>query len=158
MTASPDGTVSFRSTLTQAPGGKATGIVVPPEVIAALGQGKRPAVLVTLNDYEYRTTIGTMTGNQMIPVSAAVRTAAGISAGDPVDVKLAPDAAPRDVSLPADLAAALAANPDAAAFFSTLANSLQRYHVDNINGAKTGETRQRRVDKAVQLFLAKQPR
>ncbi len=50
-------------------------------------------------------------------------------------------------------AAALAAWPAARAFFDTLPNSLQRYHVDNVNGAKAPETRSRRIDKAVALFL-----
>ena len=40
----------------------------------------------------------------------------------------------------------------AGAFFATLSNSLQRYHLDNINGAKTAETRQRRIEKAISLF------
>ena len=51
-----------------------------------------------------------------------------------------------------DLAAALSADPSAGAFFQKLSGSLRRYHVDNINAAKTTETRQRRIDKAVTLF------
>ena len=60
---------------------------------------------------------------------------------------------PREVDVPADLAAAMAANEPARAFFDGLSNSLQRYHVDQVEGAKTAETRQRRIDKAVALFL-----
>jgi uncharacterized protein YdeI (YjbR/CyaY-like superfamily) len=59
---------------------------------------------------------------------------------------------PREVDVPADFAAALAAEEGAAGFFEKLSNSLQRYHVDTINGAKTAETRQRRIEKAVALF------
>ena len=59
---------------------------------------------------------------------------------------------PREVAVPADLAAALAAEPACADFFATLSNSLQRYHVDTINGAKTDETRQRRIEKSLALF------
>jgi uncharacterized protein YdeI (YjbR/CyaY-like superfamily) len=54
--------------------------------------------------------------------------------------------------VPDDLAAALSADPAAGAFFRKLSGSLRRYHVDNINAAKTTETRQRRIDKAVTLF------
>ena len=54
--------------------------------------------------------------------------------------------------MPADFAEALAAEPEAAAFFARLSNSLQRYHVDSINGAKAAETRRRRIDKAIALF------
>ena len=39
------------------------------------------------------------------------------------------------------------------AFFGTLSNSMQRYHVDSINAAKSADTRQRRIDKAIALFL-----
>lgn len=54
--------------------------------------------------------------------------------------------------MPADFAAAMTAEPAAGPFFSTLSNSLQRYHGDNINSAKTPETRQRRIEKALLLF------
>ena len=94
----------------------------------------------------------------MIPVSAAVRTAAGISAGDIVNVALAVDTTPREAVVPEDLAAAFASHPEAAAFFDTLSPSLKRFHVDNIEGAKTPETRDRRVEKAINLFLAGKPR
>ena len=146
-------TAKFSATLHQAPGKKATGIVVPPEVIDQLNSGKKPPVRVTLNGYEYRTTIGIMAGNAMIPVSAAVRKDAGLTAGDHVSVELVVDTTPRQVENPPDLEAAFAAHPDAAAFFGTLSNSLRRYHVDNITAAKTPETRQRRIDKAIGLFV-----
>lgn len=144
----------FAATLHEAPGKKATGIVVPPEVIDQLQSGKKPPVRVTVNGYEYRTTIGVMAGKSMIPVSAVVRKDAGLVAGDDLVVQLVVDATARDVDVPADLAAAFEANPAAGALFETLSNSLKRFHVDNINTAKAPETRQRRVDKAIATFLA----
>ena len=36
---------------------------------------------------------------------------------------------------------------------SRLSNSLQRYHVDTFNAVKSSDTRQRRIDKSVALFL-----
>jgi uncharacterized protein YdeI (YjbR/CyaY-like superfamily) len=59
---------------------------------------------------------------------------------------------PREVDVPADFAAALAGEEGSAAFFEKLSNSLQRYHVDNVNAAKSIETRQRRIEKAIALF------
>jgi hypothetical protein len=138
--------------------GNNTGIVVPPEVLEQLGGGKRPPVLVDLNGYAYRTTVGTMSGRQMIGVSAAVRGATGLRGGDEVRVTLTVADTPREVDVPADFAAALAAADGAEAFFASLANSLQRYHVDTVNAAKAADTRQRRIDKAVALFLAGKPR
>jgi hypothetical protein len=143
-------TASFETTLTGS-GGK-TGIVVPPEALEQLGAGQRPPVHVDVNGHQYRRTVAVMGGQHMIGVSAAVRTAAGLSAGDPLRVTLTLADTPREVEVPDDLAAALAADERAGTFFAGLSNSLQRFHVDSVNGAKTAETRQRRIDKAVALF------
>ena len=145
--------VRFRTTLRQAQGKSATGILIPAEAIERLGHGKCPQVRVTVNGYEYRTTVGVMGGQAMVGVSAAIRGEAGLAAGDEIDVQLVVDETPRSVEVPADFAAALKA-AGVRRFFDGLANSLQRYHVDLIAGAKTAETRERRVQKAVQLFQA----
>jgi antitoxin component of MazEF toxin-antitoxin module len=146
MTAS----VKFETTVTAT--GNNTGIVVPDELIKRLGAGRRPAVVVNVNGYEYRNTVGIMGGKHMISISAAVRKETGLKGGDPISVQLTIAETPRRVDVPDDLAHALAAKPEVATFFSKLSNSLQRYHVDNINGAKTPETRQRRIKKAITLF------
>ena len=143
--------VTFETTV--AVSGNNTGIVVSDEVIEKLGAGRRPAVIVNLNGYEYRNTVGVMGGKHMISISAAVRKDTGLTGGDPIRVALKVADGPREVGMPDDFAAALAAAPDARAFFDKLSNSLQRYHVDNVTGAKTAETRQRRIDKAIALFL-----
>ncbi|SEO97596.1 YdeI/OmpD-associated family protein [Trujillonella endophytica] len=148
MTA-PDG-VTFETTLTAT--GNNTGIAVPDELIERLGAGRRPPVLVDLNGHRYRTTVGVMGGTSMVSVSAAVRKATGLAGGDPVRVTLTVADTPREVEIPADLAAALAADAIAGAFFATLSTSLQRYHCDTVAGAKSPETRQRRIDKALALF------
>jgi hypothetical protein len=137
---------------TVAASGNNTGIVVPVEVIDELGAGKRPPVLVDVNGYEYRSTAAVMGGQHMIGISAAVRAATGLTGGDPIRVTLTVADTPREVDVPADFAAALAAEDGTSAFFEKLSNSLRRYHVDNINAAKTDETRQRRIEKAVALF------
>ncbi len=134
--------------------GNNTGIVVPDEKIAELGAGKRPAVLVDVNGYEYRNTVGVMGGKHLISLSAAIRKETGLSGGDPIRVTLTLADSSREVEIPADFEAALADEPLAKAFFESLSNSLQRYHVDSINGAKTDETRQRRITKAIGTFLA----
>ncbi len=145
-------TVTFETTL--AASGNNTGIEVPPELVERLGAGRRPPVTVDLGGYAYRSTVAVLGGRYMVGVSAAVRQATGLAAGDPVRVTLTLADAPREVDVPADLAAALAADERAGAFFATLSNSLQRYHVDAVNGARTAETRQRRIGKAVELFRA----
>lgn len=150
MTATAPKSVTFQTTVTAT--GNNTGIEVPAELIAELGAGKRPPVLVDLNGYRYRNTVGVMGGRAMVSVSAAVRQETGLAGGDPVTVTLTVADAPREVVVPEDLAAALAADETAGAFFAGLSNSLQRYHCDNVTAAKTPETRQRRVEKALALF------
>jgi Bacteriocin-protection, YdeI or OmpD-Associated/Domain of unknown function (DUF1905) len=142
--------VEFDTTVTAT--GNNTGIVVPDELIERLGAGRRPGVIVNVNGYEYRNTVGVMAGKHMISISAAIRKETGLKGGDPIHVVLTVADTPREVTIPDDFAAALATDPEAKAFFDKLSNSLQRYHVDNINAAKTAETRQRRIEKAIALF------
>lgn len=109
-------------------------------------------VLVNVNGYEYRNTVGVMGGKHMISISAAVRKATGLKGGDPIHVTLTVADAPREIAIPEDFAAALAADPEAGAFFAKLSNSMQRYHADNVSAAKEPATRQRRIEKAIALF------
>lgn len=90
----------------------ATGVEVPPEVVAALGSGRKPAVTVTLNgDHRFPSTVASLGGKFLAPVSAEHRAAAGLRAGDEVLVDLVLDTAPRVLAVPEDLAAALEAEP-----------------------------------------------
>lgn len=130
-------------------GKTATGIEIPADVMAALGPGKRPGVQVTINGYTYPSTVGTMGGRSLIPVSAEVRSRAGVAAGDEVDVDIVPDTRPRQVEVPADLSAALDREPAARQAFERLSYSGKHRYVHAIEQAKTAETRQRRIGKTV---------
>lgn len=141
----------FRVTLEQS-GKSATGFVVPAEVVEALGAGKRPPVNVTISGYTYRSTVASMGGRFMIGVAAEHRAAAGVAAGEEHDVELELDTKPREVDVPADFAEALNAEPDARRFFDTMSYSNKRWHVLSIEGAKTPETRQRRIQKSLDLL------
>ena len=147
----------FRTTILQS-GRTATGIRVPPEVVEALGAGKRPPVSVTINGYTYRSTVAVMGGESMVGVSAQNREGAGVAGGDEVDVDLELDSAPREVTLPDDFASALAADPAARATFEALSNSNKGWHVLSIEGAKAEETRRRRIAKSVAALRAGRPR
>lgn len=150
--ASMPATVEFDTTVTAT--GNNTGIVVPDDAIEQLGAGRRPELIVNVNGYEYRSTVGVMGGRHLISISAAVRKETGLKGGDAIHVKLTVAQAPREVDVPADFADALREAPEARSFFEKLSNSLQRYHVDNVNAAKTEATRQRRIEKAISLFKA----
>ena len=136
----------FRATVLQT-GKTTTGIEIPPEIVEALGRGKRPAVTVTINGYTYRNTVAVMGGIYMIGISAEHRAGTGVKGGDSVDVDLELDTAPREVTVPADLAAALDADPDARRTFDALSYSNRSWHTLQVDGAKTVETRQRRIAK-----------
>lgn len=127
----------------------ATGVEVPTEVIDLLDRGKRPPVSVTINGHTYRSTVGVMDGRFLISISAEQRAATGVNAGDVITVQLAVDDAPRTVEVPADLQQALDAAPTARASFEALSNSGKKRHVLSVEGAKTDETRQRRIQKVV---------
>lgn len=140
--------LTFRTVLLQE-GKTATGIQVPAEIVAALGVGKRPPVRVTINGYTYRSTVAAYGDVYMLPVAAEHREKAGIHAGEEVEVGLVLDNEPRTVEVPPDLAVALERDADAKAFFDKQSYSNKRRIVLPIEQAKTDETRQRRIEKAI---------
>jgi len=141
----------FETTLYKS--GNNTGIEVPPEIIEQLGGGKRPAVLVNVNGFEYRNTVAVMGGRYLISFSADKRAATGLTGGEPITVDLTLDTAPRTVDVPDDLAAALRGG-DATAAFDALSPSARKAHVTSVEGAKTPETRQRRIDSIVAKLVS----
>ena len=138
---------SFDTTIIQM--GNNTGICVPDEIVQELGAGKKPPVTVTVNNYTYRNTIAVMGGKFMIGVSADIRSKTGIKGGDKVKVSLELDTKPREVDVPADFQQLLEENPKAKQFFETLSYSNKQRYVLPISQAKTGETKQKRMEKAV---------
>jgi len=136
---------TFSTTILKAEGLNATGIQVPAESVAALGQGKKPKVKVTVNGYTYRSTVAAYGDVFMLPLSQEHRKAAGVEAGDHVEVTLELDLEPRTVELPPDLAAALAEKPGARAAFDALSYTMRKEHVRQVETAKAQETRQRRI-------------
>jgi bacteriocin resistance YdeI/OmpD-like protein/uncharacterized protein DUF1905 len=143
--------MKFRATLEL--GGKtATGIRIPAEIVAGLGSGKAPPVRVTINGHTYRSTVASRRGEFLVGVSAENRERAGVAAGDEVDVELELDTEPREVTVPSDLAEALDREPAARRHFEELSYSRKQWYVLPIEGAKTPETRQRRIDKAITML------
>ncbi len=138
----------YRTTILAA-GKTAAGIEVPTTVLDELGTSRKPAVKVTINGFTYRSTVATVDGRFMIGVSNDVRKAAGVVAGETVDVELELDTEPREVVVPADFAVALDAEPAARSFFDGLSYSNKRRFVLPIDDAKTAETRQRRIEASV---------
>lgn len=148
----------FTTTLEQT-GKTTTGIRVPEEVIDGLGQGRRPRVVVTLDDgYTYRTTVGSHAGAPFVSVSAAVREEAGVDAGDVLAVELIIDTQPRVVEVPPDLVEGLATADEARSWFEGLTASQRRGFVAPILSAKQPETRARRVQRTLEALQDRQKR
>jgi Bacteriocin-protection, YdeI or OmpD-Associated/Domain of unknown function (DUF1905) len=134
----------FEGELVAARGGGAT-VVVPPAVAEALGPARRPAVRVTIGGHTFATRLAVYGGESMIGVSKANRAASGIEVGDRFAVEIVPDTAPRELSVPDDLAAALAADRAVDAAFARLSFTHRREYVEWVTGAKRPDTRARRI-------------
>ncbi|MEV6595539.1 YdeI/OmpD-associated family protein [Actinoplanes sp. NPDC051346] len=141
----------FRAEL-QATGGATTGFQVADDVVTALGGGGRPKVVVSVNGHRWRGSIARMGGSFWLGVSAQRRAEAGIAAGEVLDVEVELDTAVREVDVPADLAAALEASPEAKAFWAGLSYTNQNWHVLQVTGAKTAQTRERRIARSVEML------
>jgi len=141
----------FRTEILQA-GKTATGIEVPAKVVESLDSGKRPKVRVTINGFTYRSSVAPMGGKFMVGVSAEVRERAGVAGGDVVDVEMELDTEVREVTVPPDFSVALRRDPAARRSFERLSYSKKRWHVLSIEGAKTAETRQRRIANSVRIL------
>jgi hypothetical protein len=147
----------FEATILLA-GKTATVIEVPPEVVESLGSGKKPPVRVTVGAHTYRTTVAARGERFLIPLSGENREKAGVGAGDEVEVEIELDTEPREVTVPSDLAAALADDPQARQFFDGLSHSQKQGYVLPIEQAKTAETRERRIAKAVGMLQERRKR
>ena len=139
---------TFTTTVTQEEGMNATGLPIPAEAVATLDSGKRPKVKVSFNGYTYRSTVAAYGDVFMLPLSKEHREAAGVQAGDEVEVMLELDTEPRTVEVPDDLAMALEEG-GVTAVFDGLAPSKRKEHVRQVTSAKAEETRQRRIAKIV---------
>jgi len=135
-------------------GKTATGIEVPTKIVEGFGAGKKPPVQVTINGYTYRSTVAVMDGKFMVGVSAEVREAAKVKGGDTITVDLEVDTKPREVELPTEFKRALAKDAKAKSAFDGLSYSKKRSLVDPVARAKTDETRNRNIAKAIDALSA----
>jgi hypothetical protein len=127
-------------------GGNTAGIIIPPEKVEQLGQGKRVPVVVSLNGFSYRNTIAVMSGKFCVGISADIRQSTGLTVGDSVDVVLTVDEKPREVKIPDELKKILAKYPASKEFFDSLSYSSKLRFALQIETAKTPETLKKRID------------
>jgi hypothetical protein len=149
----------LRFTTQLQPRGNASAVVLDDDQVAVVGEGaKRFPVVATVNGYTWRTSVTRMKGEFLLGLSREVRDGTGAQIGDEVEVALELDQAPREVEVPEALAAALAADPDASATFERLAFTHRKEYARWVAEAKRDETRQRRVEQAVEMIRSGQTR
>ena len=127
----------------------ATMFRVPFDLGEAFGRA-RPPLRVTIRGHTWRTTPGVYDGVGHIVVNRAVKAATGVDVGDRVRVRMELDTEPRTVTVPRDLAAALAADPTAKKTFASLSFTHRREYVEWVEEAKRPETRARRISATVE--------
>jgi hypothetical protein len=137
-------------------GGERPLVVVPFDVREAFGQARAP-VRGTVNGHPFRTTVAVYGGVPYVGFRRDVREAAGIDLGDTVTVELERDDEPREVEVPEELAAALAADPEAQAAWDRLSYTHRREHAEAIVEAKREDTRRRRVETALATLREGRP-
>jgi hypothetical protein len=143
----------IRFTTRLQPRGPAAAVVLDDNQVAEIGAGaKRFPVVATVNEHTWRTSVARMGGEFLLGLNRQVREAAGVSVGDEVDVRIELDIAEREVEVPAALAAALARDPESAATFDRLAFTHRKEFARWIAEAKRDETRQRRVEQAIEMI------
>ena len=134
----------------------ATMFRVPFDLGDAFGRA-RPPVMVTIRGYTWRTTPGVYDGIGHVVVNRAAKVATGVDAGDRVRVRMELDTEPRKVTVPRDLAAALADDPDAKERFAGMSFTYRREYVEWVEEAKRPETRARRIAATVEGARAGEP-
>jgi hypothetical protein len=125
-----------------------------PESVAAAFDSRRPAVRGVVNGVAFRSRLAVYGGQSYLGFTAALRTEAGISLGDILDIEIEADTEPRVVELPDALVAALETDPVAAAAFEALAYTHRKEYASWIAEAKLNETRQRRAAKAIEMLTS----
>jgi len=132
-------------------------VVLPADVAAAMGGRARIPVAGTINGVAFRgSTMPMGDGRHCVGFRKEIREqAGGVELGDSVAIEIGRDDAPRTVSVPPDLAAALAAEPGVRAAFDAMSYTHRREWVEAVEGAKRPETRARRIAQAVDAARAR---
>jgi hypothetical protein len=143
----------FSARIAPGPGGRAV-IAVPFDPDEAWGAKAEHPVTGTVDGRRVRGRIAPGGSGWALALSPMWVRDAGVAAGDDVVVELAPEG-PQRGDLADDIAAALAANPAAAAFFDTLAQFYRKAYLRWIDATtRRPDLRAARIDEVVGLLAA----
>jgi Bacteriocin-protection, YdeI or OmpD-Associated/Domain of unknown function (DUF1905) len=145
----------FSALVNRKEGGEVCSINIPFDVEKAFGSRGRVPVRGTINGAPYRSSVFKMGGEcHFMVVNRQMREAAGVKGGENVNVTMERDTEERAITPPADFARALKSNKDAQTTWGNLSYTHRREHVESIEEAKKPETRQRRIEKSIELLAA----
>lgn len=147
---------TFQAVIMAHPGMDAAYVEVPLAVEMIFGS-RRVKVRASFDGVDYRGSIVPMGGCYLLGVTKAIRRQLGKGPGDMVAVSVELDGAPREVEIPADIAALLSQNPEAKDYFGSLSYTRQKEYCQWLTSAKGPETRAIRLEKSLALLLAKKP-
>lgn len=128
------------------------GVVVPPDVVKALGGKGRIKIKCTIDGRPYRGSINPYGGVHFLGVLKSIRETIGKKPGDTIHIAMEADTEPRTVELPEDLRSALDKDDNLKAGFDKLSYSHKKEYVDWVNDAKKAETRERRITKMLEML------
>lgn len=134
------------------PRGPAGALVLTDDEVAELDGGRRAAVRVRVGDRETALRLAVMGGENLIGLSKASRAALGVELGQQVEAIITVDEAPREVAVPDDLAAAIAGDAAASAFFETLPYTARKEFARWVSEARRPDTRSRRLEESLRLL------
>lgn len=146
-------TDALRLTTVLEPRGPAGAIVLTEADLATLGAAKRSPVTITVGDASVEGRIAVMGGEILVGLAKAARATLGVEIGQTIEVTLSVDTAPREVVVPPELVATLAANPEAKAAYDALAYTHRKEYAVWVAEAKQAETRERRAAQAIDKIL-----
>jgi hypothetical protein len=146
-----DQPVRIRATLE--PRGPAAAVLLTDEQVERIAGGaKTPPVRVTVNGHTFTGRIGRMGGESLLGFNRAVREAAGVEAGQELELEIVLDSAPREIDLPAELIAALAGDATAREAFDALSYTHRKEFARWVGDAKRTETRERRASETIRML------
>ena len=149
-------TYEFDAVIQKHPDLDAAFIEFPYDVEKEFGTKGQVKVFVTFDGYEYRGSLAKMGHHcHRLGLTKQVRAAIGKNPGDTVHIVLKKDEAPRVIEIPDDFGKLLDLNPKAKNYFEGLSYTHRKEYVRWITEAKKAETRERRLQKAIEMLQEK---
>lgn len=141
---------TFVGTVQRPDDGPGHAVALPFDPAVVFGRVRVPVVVTVPGNQPFRTTVAGYSGTAWIGLRKAQLAQFGVGVGDEITMTVAVDDAPRVVELPPELAAALAADPDAGARFAAMSYSHRREYAEWVREAKHPATRTRRAAQAME--------